>query len=386
MENYNDTLVYAKFNNCFANINDPRQQGKVKHLLSEILFISVMAVIAGADEISDIAKYASSCANWFRAFLMLPNGVPSHDTFNRVLCLINPVEFEKSFVSWVSCYKDQLNITEEMDVINIDGKTLRGSADKNTGKKAIHMVSALSTKYGLVLGQTKCAEKSNEITAIPELLNVLDIAGALITIDAMGCQKKIARKILSKGADYLLALKGNQGNLLNEITEMFDKIKYKEFAHYIWGQDTETSKDHGRIETRHCITINNLDWLFEIHQWPEVKSIAMVTSTVFKNGKETIEHRYYISSLPGDAKLMNRAVRKHWHIENKLHWILDVVFKEDDSRLRSGNGPQNLSIIKRMALNATKAENSVKDSLRGKRILARYNQNFALKIFSKMTI
>lgn len=384
MNNYNDIGVYAKFNNCFANINDPRQQAKVKHLLQEILFITVIAVIAGADEITDIEKYANAKANWFKTFLKLPNGIPSHDTFNRVLCIIDPVEFEQCFMSWVSYYKDQLPITEEKDVINIDGKTLCGSADKNTGKKAIHMVSALSTKYGLVLGQKKCAEKSNEITAIPELLNVLDIAGAIITIDAMGCQKKIAKKIINKGADYILALKGNQENLFKEVTDLFEKIQHKEFAHYIYTQDTETGKDHGRIETRHCITINDLSWLFEIHQWPSVKSIAKVTATVFKNGTETVEHRYYISSLPGEAELINRAVRKHWHIENKLHWILDVVFKEDDSRLRSGNGPENLSIIKRIALNATKAEDSMKDSLRGKRIMATYNENYALKIFSKM--
>lgn len=384
MENCNDISVYDKFSKCFANIRDQRQPAKIKHLLQEILFMSTMAIIAGADEITDIAKYAQQKMNWFKTFLELPNGTPSHDTFNRVLCLINPLEFEKSFVSWLNYYKDLLPVTEERDIVPIDGKTLRGSADNNTAKKAIHMVSAMSTKYGLILGQRKCAEKSNEITAIPELLNVLDIAGAIITIDAMGCQKKIAKKIIDKGADYILALKGNQGNLLKEVTDMFEKIKNKEFKHFVFDEDTETEKDHGRIETRRCITITNFDWLFEIHQWSSVKSIAMVTSTVFKNGKETIEHRYYISSLNGDAKLNNRAVRKHWHIENKIHWVLDVVFNEDGSRLRSGNGPQNMSTLKRLALNALRAENSTDDSIRGKRKIASWNDNYALKIFSKM--
>lgn len=384
MENFNDIRVYEKFSNCFANIKDPRQPGKIKHLLPEILFISSLAVIAGADEITDIAKYGSAKVNWLKTFLELPNGIPSHDTFNRVLCLISPIEFEQCFLSWVSYYKDILPITEEKDVIPIDGKTLRGSADNNTAKKAIHMVSALSTKCGLILGQIKCAEKSNEITAIPELLNVLDIAGAIITIDAMGCQKKIAKKIIDKSADYLLALKGNQGNLLQEVMDMFDKIKHNEFKQYIYDEDTEIEKDHGRIETRNCVTINNLDWLFEIHQWTKVKTIAMVTATVFKNGIETVEHRYYISSLHGDAKIINRAVRKHWHIENKLHWILDVIFNEDGSRLRSGNGPQNVSILKRLALNAIKTENSTTDSVRGKRKFATWNDNYALKVFSSM--
>lgn len=384
MTNYNDISVYDEFSKCFANINDPRQPEKIKHLLREILFMSTMAVIAGADEITDIAKYAKEKMGWFKTFLELPNGIPAHDTFNRVLCMLNPVEFEQSYVSWLSYYKDILPDTGEVDIIPIDGKTLRGSADTNTAKKAIHIVSALSTKYGLILGQRKCAEKSNEITAIPELLNVLDIVGAIITIDAMGCQKKIAKKIIDKKGNFILALKGNQGNLLLEVTDMFEKIKKKEFKHFICNEDTETEKDHGRIETRHCITITNFDWLLEIKQWTWVKSIAMVTSTVFKNGKETVEHRYYISSLTGDAKLINRAVRKHWHIENKVHWVLDVVFNEDGSRLRSGNGPQNVSLLKRLALNAIRAENSTNDSIRGKRKIASWNDNYALKIFSKM--
>lgn len=384
MEAYNDMRLYNNFNYYFANIKDRRQPFKIRHLLSEILFITTLAVIAGADDFEEIARYARSKKNWLSTFLKLPGGIPSHDTFNRILCMIDPVEFETNFIFWINDYKDKLPVDQEQDVIPIDGKTICNSKDKNTNKKAVHMVSAMSTKYGLVLGQQKCEEKSNEITAIPDLLKVINIAGAIITIDAMGCQKNIAEAIITKCADYVLALKGNQGNLNKEVVNFFKKVEQPAFEKYIHQTCTETSKDHGRIETRECTTINNLSWLMETENWAGIQSIVKIKATVFKDGKETIEERYYITSLDGNAELLNKVVRKHWHIENKLHWILDVVFKEDYSRIRTGNGAENMNIIRKIALNKMKADNSEKCSMKVKRKKCSWDDNYAAKILWNM--
>lgn len=379
-----DEAVYNVFNEYFVHISDPRQPHKIKHLLSEILFLTVLAVIAGADDFHEIEQYAKEKYKWLQTFLKLSDGIPSHDTFNRVICMIDAKQFQQSFTDWVSDIRSNIKPSEQKDIINIDGKTVCNSDDKVNGKKAIHMVSALSTKYGLVLGQKKCSEKSNEITAIPTLLTMLLIEGSVITIDAMGCQKNIALKIINKKADYILALKGNQGNLHKEVVDLFEKVKTPEFAHYVYQQDIQEGKDHGRIEKRECVTIKNLSWLFEIQQWKSVRSIAKITATVFKNGKETVEERYYISSLSGNASFINRAVRKHWHIENKLHWILDVIFKEDYCRVRTGNGAENLSTIRKIAINTFKLDTSEKCSLKNKRKKASWNDAYAVKILNNM--
>ncbi len=384
MENYNEQRIYENFKTCFGEVGDARQQGKITHLFSEILFISVLAVIAGAEDFEDIADYAEYKEPWLRNFLELPAGPPSHDTFNRVLCAIDPSEFEKAYIDWVGSYRGKLTQGSQDEVIPIDGKTICNSGDKRSGRKPVHMVSAMSTKYGLILGQQKCGEKSNEITAIPALLDLLDIKGTIITIDAMGTQKKIEKKILDKNANYILALKRNQENLFKEVADFFDKIQTPQFSHYKYQEDTEVDKGHGRIETRCCITVNNLGWLLETQQWKGIKSIAMITSTVLKNGEQTKEKRYYISSLGGNANLINRAVRKHWHIENKLHWVLDVLFKEDYCRVRTGNGAENISILKRIALNKLKNDNSYKDSLKGKRKKAAWKDSYAIKIMLEM--
>lgn len=390
-DNIRDKNVYDVFNEYFAHIDDPRQAHKISHLLSEILFITVLAIIAGADDFNEIAKYAKTKYHWFTSFLKLPGGVPSHDTFNRVLCMIDAEQFQQSFVDWVNDIRNNIKIPdineeslEDKDVISIDGKTVCNSRDKVAGKKAIHMVSALSSRYGLVLGQQKCYEKSNEITAIPQLLDMFLIEGSVITIDAIGCQKDIAAKIMRRKADYILALKGNQGNLYKEVTDLFDKVNTREFKKYIHQKDTQLEKDHGRIEQRDCVTIENLDWLYEIQQWPGVKSIAKITATVVKGEQQYTENRYYISSLPGKANFINRAVRKHWFIENKLHWILDVIFKEDYCRVRTGNGAENLNTIRKIALNTIKRDNTVKTSFKNKRKMCAWNDNFALNILKNM--
>lgn len=390
-DNIRDKDVYDVFNEYFAHIDDPRQAHKIDHLLSEVLFITVLAIIAGADDFNEIAKYAKMKYHWLASFLKLPGGVPSHDTFNRVLCLIDAEQFQQSFVDWVNDIRNSIKLPdinegslENKDVISIDGKTACNSRDNVTGKKAIHMVSALSSKYGLVLGQQKCYEKSNEITAIPQLLDMFLIEGSVITIDAMGCQKDIAAKILRRKADYILALKGNQGNLYKEVTDLFDKVNTREFEKYIHQRDTQLEKDHGRIEQRDCVTIENLDWLYEIQQWPGVKSIAKITATVIKGEQQSTEDRYYISSLPGKADFINRAVRKHWFVENKLHWILDVIFKEDYCRVRTGNGAENLNTIRKIALNTIKRDNTVQTSFKNKRKMCAWNDNFALNILKNM--
>jgi predicted transposase YbfD/YdcC len=388
MKNLNSKKAYDNFNCHFSQISDPRQSWKVLHPLSEILFIAVLATISGAEDFNEINDYAKLKYKWLKSFLALPAGIPSHDTFNRVLCAIDPKEFQQCFVDWISNYLDQLPVRKEdyQDIIPVDGKTLRNSHDKRKGNKAIHMISALSVKSGLILGQRKCNEKSNEITAIPLLLKILDIAGCIITIDAMGCQKNIARQIHEKGADYVLALKGNQGNLAREVEEFFNKSEQPEFAHYIHDQDVEYDKGHGRIETRHCKTITNLQWLYEPQSWTNLKSIAKVTATVIKNDVETQEPRYYISSLSGNAKQMNRAIRKHWAIENSLHWVLDVTFNEDKCRVRTGNGAENLSIIRRVALNAIKNDKTAKVSLKIRRKQAGWDDNYALIILAQMIV
>jgi predicted transposase YbfD/YdcC len=384
MDNYSDMIVFMNFNTYFGDMTDYRQKAKIQHSFTEVLFIAILATISGADDCSDIEDYAKTKRAWLSTFLELKNGIPSHDTFNRILCAINPVEFQARFVDWVNIYKDKLPVDNKKDIIPIDGKTICNSADESKAQKAIHMVSAMSTKHGFVLGQKKCAEKSNEITAIPELIDVLDITGAIITIDAMGCQKKIEEKIINKGADYILALKGNQGNLFDEVKEFFGKTQQKEFQHYIHQTDTQTTKGHGRIEIRECTTISNLNWLLEPKSWKSIKCIAKIKATVIKGSKETVDERFYISSLPADAKLINYAIQTHWHIENKLHWVLDVIFKEDFYRLRTKNGAENMNIVRKIAFNHMKADVSDKSSMKAKRKKCGWSDNYAAKVLWMM--
>jgi len=392
MNKISEDAVNKVFDEYFSHIKDHRQASKIDHLLNEILFVTVLAVISGADDFNEIANYCKTKYKWLSTFLKFPGGIPSHDTFNRVICMIDANEFQKSFIDWVADIRtgfrieDKKTIKDEKDVISVDGKTVRGSKDEGKKNKAIHMVSAFSSKYGLVLGQKKCLEKSNEITAIPALLLMLLTKGAVITIDAMGCQTKIAKQIIKKDADYILAIKGNQPNLYKEVVDFFDKIKTPEFKKYCYQKDVETDKGHGRIETRECVTINNLDWLYETYKWDGLKSIAKITAIVEHqvSGKKTVEERYYISSLSGNAALINRAVRKHWYVENKLHWVLDVVFKEDYSRVRTGHGAENLTTIRKIALNTIKMDNTVKTSIKNKRKMCGWDNNFALNILKNM--
>ena len=362
----------------FKDIEDPRiERGKL-HNLIDIIAIAICAVICGADTWEDIELFGEAKHEWLKQFLELPNGIPSHDTFGRVFSIISPVEFQRSFLNWIKAISDSI----EKEVVAIDGKTSRRSYDKNKGKGAIHMVSAWATANRVVLGQVKTEDKSNEITAIPELLDVLALKDCIVTIDAMGCQKNIAAKIIDKDADYILALKGNQGTLHEDIKLFFQDASDTSFKDIRYDFHKTIDGDHGRIETRHYWIVSDIDWLEGKTDWKELKSIGMVESEREIGDKLTKETRYYISSLPGNAKLFGDAVRKHWGIENSLHWVLDVVFREDECRIRKGYAAENFAVLRHIALNLVREEKSIKRGVKGKRLKAGWDNDYLGKILS----
>lgn len=351
------------FFNYFGIIKDTRQQAKVRHLLIDILFIAVAATIANAGDWEEVEIFAKKREEWFRKFLELPNGIPSHDTFERVFRWIEPKQFEKCFVHWVR----EIAELAARSVVAIDGKTMRGAFDTDDKKSPIHIVSAWASENGMVLGQVKTDEKSNEITAIPELLDLIFVKNCIITIDAMGTQTKIAEKIIEKKADYVLALKGNQPNLHQDVVDFFEDAEKTKFDGFKVKSCTTTDKGHGRIETRKYYLVEDIDWLSMKDQWKGLKSIGMAIRECEAKGKKTVEKRYYISSLTDSIDEFSTAVRKHWGIES-THWILDVVFKEDGRRVRKEYGPQNLAMLKRLALNILKKDTTEpKYSLKSKR-------------------
>ena len=354
----------------FKGIPDPRVERTKDHLLEDIIFITVAAVICGSDTWNDMESYGTANESWLREYLQLPNGIPSHDTFNRVFCMIDSTEMERCFLNWV---KEVVELTQG-EVISIDGKTVRG-AKKNGSKSLVHMVSAWANTNGLVLAQVKTHEKSNEITAIPKLLDTLLLKGCVVTIDAMGCQKEIAKKIKDGEADYILAVKGNQPELHQAVqdTVLLEKPTDR------W---TETDIGHGRIENRICTVYDHLSHLHRPKQWKGLQTLIHIRATREHkaNGKKQTENRYYISSLAPNAEPIGRAVRSHWGIENSLHWVLDVAFNEDASRKREGNSAENYSIILRVALNLIKSEKSRKRSIKGKRLDAAWDKDYLLKI------
>ena len=354
----------------FAELKDPRVERNRDHLLEEILLIAIAAVLSGAESWNDIEEYGKSKREWLRTFLTLPHGIPSHDTFNRVFAALDPEQLEKGFVAWVSSI---VKLTAG-EVVAIDGKALCGT--RQSGNKGIvHMVSAWAESNGLVLGQRKVDEKSNEITAIPKLLEALELSGTVVTIDAMGCQKSVAEKIVGKKADYILAVKENQGHLLEEVKDSFRMLASESVAE-------EIDCGHGRVEKRTCSVIGDTSLLENAAAWTSLRGLVRIEAERYHkvSGKMEREIRYYITSLKPEAAPINRMVRQHWGIENKLHWVLDVAFGEDASRKRTGHAAQNFSLLNRIALNLLKQDTSLKRGIKGKRLKAAWDHPYLLKL------
>jgi len=368
----------------FGELKDPRSGRMVEHYLLDILTIAICGVICGADDWVAIEEFGRAKEQWFRTFLPLPNGIPSHDTFRRVFIHLEPEAFEACFVRWM---KGVAQLSQG-EIIPIDGKCLRHSNDRGAGKSAIYMVSAWATNNRLVLGQHKTDEKSNEITAIPELLSRLALQGCIITIDAIGCQTNIAQQIIEQEADYVLALKGNQGTLHQDVQSLFDYAFEKEFQDIAYDTHQTVDKGHGRLEIRRYWTIFDpefLAWLDPTGKWVGLASIGRVDAQRIIAEKVTTEVRYYISSLAGDAVQFGQAVRTHWQIENSLHWVLDISFREDEYRSRTGHGPQNMAILRHIALNLLRQETTAKCGIKNKRLKAGWDNGYLLKLLSNLS-
>jgi predicted transposase YbfD/YdcC len=357
----------------FQELEDPRVVARCDHKLIDIIAIAICGVICSADTWEDIEAYGKAKEDWLRTFLELPEGIPSHDTFNRVFRFIDPAKFQECFLSWIQSVSNAMNGS----VIAIDGKTVRHSYDSANEKPAIHMISAWAHKNHMVLGQLKVDDKSNEITAIPELLEILDVNGCIVTIDAMGCQKEIAGKIVDGGGDYVLAVKGNQGTLYDDIKLYFDNME-KCKSEYDFHRKVE--KGHGRIETREHWITSDVEWLDPKGKWKNLSSIGMVRSERLVNKEKSAEIRYYITSREFSAEKFGEVVRSHWGIENSLHWVLDMAFREDESRVRKDNAPENLALLRRIALNLLKQEKTKKRGIAGKRRLAGWDNAYLNKI------
>lgn len=361
-----------------TTVPDPRIARHRWHKLSDILVIAICAVLCGAESYPAIEDFGHEREEWLRQFLELPEGIPSHDTFNRVLRLLDPVEFQACFLRWMQTVAE----VTAGEVVAIDGKVLRRSFAKGTGKQAIHMVSAWASENGVVLGQRKVDTKSNEITAIPALLDLLVLKGCLVTIDAMGCQRTIAEKIVGQGADYVLALKGNQPTLKQAVESFFVTGPEAETHRTQSDYYEQTERGHGRGETRRAWSSADVPVALHAAAWPGLQSIGMVEALRTGDGKTSLEQRFYLSSLPPDAEPFAQAVRKHWEVENQLHWSLDVTFREDQSRLRSGHGAENFAVVRHIALNLLRQEPSTK-SLPRKRLACALNPDYLLKVLMR---
>lgn len=356
----------------FSKITDPRKENR-RHKLIDILTIAICGVICNANSYEHIVEFGKAKYQWFKRFLELPHGIPSADTFERVFARIDPDEFKKAFMNWVAAIEE----LTKGEIVSIDGKTLRRSHDIGNGKSAIHMVSAWAGTNGIVLGQRKTDDKSNEITAIPELLKMLEIEGCIVTIDAMGCQRSIAETIIDKKADYVFSLKGNQGNLHDDVELFFQD--YLKKGHRFEYHET-VNGGHGKIEIRRYWTTSDIQWLQGKENWKDLKTICMVQRERQFEEKIETETSYYIGSIGDDAEKFGHAVRSHWGIENSLHWVLDVSFREDESRIRKNNAPENFAVLRHIALNLIKRETSLKKSIKSKRLRAGWDNDYLLKV------
>ena len=360
----------------FRELPDPRQAGKVLYPLDEVLLLCLLAVLAGAEAFTDIARFGTRKLDFLRRFRPFRDGTPAHDHLGDIFATLDPEKFQQCFVAWVAAQTGA-----PADVIAIDGKTVRRSFQKKGAKDAIHMVSAFAARQRLVLGQVKVAEKSNEIIAIPRLLDMLAIEGAVVTIDAMGCQREIAKKVIDKKGDYVLALKGNQGTLRDDVELFVAEQKANGFQDTTVSRNQTVDGDHGRIETRTTTVIHDVAWLQKRHNWPGLKGVVIVESIRETDGKTEQETRFYITSLLLLAAQVGLIVRDHWAVENSLHWVMDMIFRDDECRVRTDHAPANFTTIKHMALNLLRRAPG-KDSLRLRRKVAAWDDDFLAAILT----
>ena len=368
----------------FSQLPDPRRdESRIRHKLLDMVVIAICAVICGADSWVAVESFGHAKSKWLSRLLKLPNGIPSHDTFSRVFGLIDSVDFEHCFINWI---KQVIEVTDGQ-VVAIDGKHLRGSCDTSTDQGAIRLVSAWASAQSVTLGQLKVAESSNEIPTMPQLLELLTLSGCIVTADAMGCHPQIAQQIVNADADYVLALKANQGQLYEDVKLLFDGISDNQLPDVQTDTAQMIDGDHGRIETRTAISVSNAEVIAPLRSsgtFVNLNSVVEVTAQREHNGQTTVKSRYYISSLPGDATQLLEAIRTHWSIENACHWVLDVAFDEDGCRIRKNNGSQNFAILRRIALNLLKGESSAKVGVATKRLKAAWDTDYLTTVLATL--
>lgn len=373
-----EAVVFLSY---FKDLPDPRQRGKVIYPLDEVLLLALLAVLAGAESFVEIARFGGKKLALLRRFRRFRDGTPSHDQLGAIFASLDAEAFQRCFVGWVVALTQAPADDIARDVVAIDGKTARRSGHKRSGRAPIHMVSAFAARQRLVLGQVKVAEKSNEIVAIPKLLDMLAIEGAVVTIDAMGCQRDIAQHIRDKKADYVLALKGNQGTLRADVELFVAEQRANGFKDATISRDETVDGDHGRIETRTTTVIHDVGWLCERHAWPGLNGVVIVDASREVDGKIEGETRLYITSLKEPAQRLGAIIRSHWAIENSLHWVMDMLFRDDECRIRTEHAPANFTTVRHIALNLTRRGKG-KDSLRVRRKLAAWDDDYLASLIA----
>lgn len=363
----------TRFEEHFADLPDPRVERTRLHDLLDLLAIALCAVIAGADGWDGMADFGRAKEAWFRRFLRLPNGIPCGDTFRRVLARLDPEAFGRCFAAWMQ----ELAGSSEGKLVALDGKTMRHSFDKATGAPALHAVSAWVAENRLTLGQLAVDDDSNEIPALPKLIGMLDLEGAVVTVDAMGCQVAVAEAVLGAGADYVMTCKGNQPTMQGELAAFFEQAGRLPFAFVLHTYDETDDKEHGRVERRRVWCVDAVGRFPARHRWPGLRSIGLIErERTVGDGATSVERVHVLTSLEADAKRLGALVRGHWGIENQVHWILDIAFREDECRIRKDHGPANMGLLRKLALNLLKRETSVKRGIALKRLQAGWNEDY----------